>query len=105
MLGLSGTLIALIGLAMLSAGGVYIAKLSEQGDAFSAPTQVAGLPGGDAIAGGDVNSIDLAAAFKSRGGAYDDLGHYDSAIDDYGHTIAINPADGDAFNDRGIVPA
>jgi tetratricopeptide (TPR) repeat protein len=53
------------------------------------------------IAGGLVNAMDLGAAFKYRGTAYDDLGQYDKAIADYGHAIAINPGDADVLNDRG----
>src|SRR5436190_2409313 len=53
------------------------------------------------IAGGFAQREDLAAAFKFRGNAHDDAGDYDSAIDDYGHAMAINPADAGAFNDRG----
>lgn len=53
------------------------------------------------ISGGLVNGTDLSAAFKNRGTAYDDKGQYDKAIEDYGHAIAINPADADALNDRG----
>ena len=44
---------------------------------------------------------DLAAAFKRRGNAYDDVGDYDNAVDDYRHAIAINPRNAGVFNDRG----
>ena len=50
---------------------------------------------------GSVNRKDLGSAYKIRGNAYDDSGHYDRAIEDYGQVIAINPADGDVFNNRG----
>jgi tetratricopeptide (TPR) repeat protein len=53
------------------------------------------------IAGGFAQREDLGAAFKFRGNAYDDVGDHDSAIDDYGHAIAINPRDTGVFNDRG----
>jgi len=53
------------------------------------------------IAGGLAQREDLGAAFKLRGNAYDDVGEYDSAIDDYGHAIAINPSDAGVFSDRG----
>ena len=53
------------------------------------------------IAGGLVQREDLAAAFRRRGNAYDDVGDYDSAIDDYRHAIAINPGNAGVFNDRG----
>jgi tetratricopeptide (TPR) repeat protein len=53
------------------------------------------------IAAGFVDVTDLAAAFKIRGNAYDDMGQYDSAIDDYGHAMAIKPEDADVFNNRG----
>src|SRR4029077_9526318 len=52
------------------------------------------------ITGGFVDRKDLAAAFKARANAYNDKGEYDTAIDDYGHAVAINPADGGVFNDR-----
>jgi tetratricopeptide (TPR) repeat protein len=51
--------------------------------------------------GGSVNRKNLGPAFKIRGNAHDDSGHYDRAIGDYGQVIAINPADGDVFNNRG----
>ena len=53
------------------------------------------------IAGGLVQREDLAAAFKRRGNAYDDVGDYDNAVDDYRHAIAINPRNAGVFNDRG----
>jgi tetratricopeptide (TPR) repeat protein len=53
------------------------------------------------IAGGSVDRKDLGAAFKLRGNAHADKGEYDSAIDDYGHAIAIDPGRAGVFNDRG----
>jgi tetratricopeptide (TPR) repeat protein len=53
------------------------------------------------IAAGIVDRNDLGGAFKLRGNAYADIGKYDSAIDDYGHAIAINPDDADVLNERG----
>jgi len=53
------------------------------------------------IAGGLVQREDLAAAFKRRGNAYDDVGDFARAIDDYSHAIAINPRNAGVFNDRG----
>src|ERR1700751_443762 len=53
------------------------------------------------ITGGFLNRKDPRAAVKARGNAYDDKGEFDSAIDDYGHAVAVNPSDGGVFNDRG----
>jgi tetratricopeptide (TPR) repeat protein len=52
------------------------------------------------IAGGFVTKEDLATAFRNRANAYDDLGLFNRAIDDYDHAIAINPSDADSYNDR-----
>lgn len=53
------------------------------------------------ISAGLAEKNDLAAAFKSRGSAYDAKTQYDKAIEDYDRAIAINPNDADIFNDRG----
>jgi tetratricopeptide (TPR) repeat protein len=44
---------------------------------------------------------DIAAAFKNRGLAYDDLGQYDLAIQDFHRAIIINPRDWAVYNSRG----
>ena len=45
---------------------------------------------------------DLAAAFKDRGIAYDDLGQYNLAMQDFDRSIAIDPNDWDVYSSRGI---
>ena len=46
-------------------------------------------------------SLDDAAAYNNRGGAYLGKGEYDRAIADYDKTIALNPDYADAYNNRG----
>jgi tetratricopeptide (TPR) repeat protein len=53
------------------------------------------------IAAGLAEKDDLAAAFKSRGSAYDAKRQYEKAIEDYDRAVAINPTDADTFNNRG----
>ena len=53
------------------------------------------------IAAGLAEKDDLAAAFKSRGSAYDAKHQYEKAIDDYDRAVAINSTDADTFNNRG----
>jgi len=48
-----------------------------------------------------VDKEDLAAAFKDRGVAYDDLGEYELALQDFDRAIAINRDDWDVYNSRG----
>jgi tetratricopeptide (TPR) repeat protein len=43
----------------------------------------------------------LAAALKGRGNAYDQIGQYQKALDDFERAIAINRGDWDALNSRG----
>jgi len=44
---------------------------------------------------------DLALIFNNRGFAYYNLRRYDSAIEDYGQAIKLNPNYAEAFNNRG----
>jgi len=45
---------------------------------------------------------DLAAAFKERGAAYDEIGRHAAALNDFDRAIAIKPDDWDAYNGRGM---
>jgi len=53
------------------------------------------------ITRGQVDSDDLATAYKNRGNAYGDKRKFTEALEDYERAIAINPSDSDAFNARG----
>jgi len=95
-------------LALLTASiGASASALAQDDSSFSRTCYGAGNPEqtikacSSVIAGGLAQSDDLGAAFKLRGNAYDDVGEYDSAIEDYGRAIAINPRDAGVFNDRG----
>ena len=53
------------------------------------------------ISRGLVDQNDLATAYKNRGDAYDDVGQYERALEDYDRAVTINPLDAEAFNSRG----
>jgi len=53
------------------------------------------------IKAGTAESEDLAAAFKDRGVAYDDLGQHELALQDFDRAIAMNSNDWDVYNSRG----
>lgn len=54
------------------------------------------------IRSGDYSGKDLAAAYTNRGNAYDDLGEYNRAIDDYTEALRIEPGYASAYNNRGV---
>jgi tetratricopeptide (TPR) repeat protein len=99
---------SILAFALLPAAiGISAAALAQNDSGFNRTCYGTGNPEqtikacSSVIAGGLARREDLAAAFKLRGNAYDDVGEYDSAIDDYGHAIALNPRDAGVFNDRG----
>lgn len=49
-----------------------------------------------------LRDFDLAVAYSNRGAAYDDLGAYQKAINDYGAAIKINPDDPEVYVFRGL---
>lgn len=53
------------------------------------------------ISRGLVEKTDLATAYKNRGNAYDDMGLYARALEDFRQAIETNPQDAEAFNSRG----
>jgi tetratricopeptide (TPR) repeat protein len=84
--------------------------------AFAAPAQ-AGMvedceQGGDpelringcteVIRSGEWQGRDLAAAYNNRGYAYDDLGQYSRAIEDYDQALHFDPNDAVAYQNRGV---
>jgi tetratricopeptide (TPR) repeat protein len=94
--------------ALLSAAiGTSAGALAQNAGGFNRTCTDTGNPDqtikacSSVITGGFAQREDLSAAFKIRGNAHDDVGDYDSAIDDYGHAIAINPRSAGVFNDRG----
>jgi lipoprotein NlpI len=55
-----------------------------------------------AIQSGELSDQDLAIVFNHRGLAYYNKKDYDHAIEDYDHTIRLNPNDSDSFYRRGL---
>lgn len=91
------TLAAAIGVPALAQDGSKLNRLCYGGGNPDQTIEACTI----VIAGGLVNGADLGAAFRNRGNAHDDKGQYKRAIADYGHALAINPADSETLNDRG----
>ena len=51
---------------------------------------------------GDLSQINLSIAYNNRGNAYDEIGQFNRAVQDYDRAIGLDPSDINAFVNRGF---
>lgn len=51
---------------------------------------------------GDLSKINLSIAYNNRGNAYDEIGQFNRAVQDYDRAVSLDPNDAAAFINRGV---
>ncbi len=51
---------------------------------------------------GDLSQTNLSIAYNNRGNAYDEIGQFNRAVQDYDRAIGLDPSDTNAFVNRGV---
>ncbi len=92
----AATLAALLALAAPARAGMEEDCVQE----YDRDLQISGCTA--VIGSGQYSGRNLAIAYNNRGIAYDDLGEYRRAIEDYDRALRLDPDDALAYNNRGI---